>query len=423
VSSASAPLAAPARLPRRSGRSPGWWRRWAFWLIGLTALAAYLLPGLPAPGRHWPLWDVRVYWWGGAQADGGGALFAPGAPFSFTYPPFAAWLFEDVPIGVLKAVLVAGSVVALVVLAGQALSAAGLRYRPGIWFATSALAMLSKPVAYTVHLGEVNLILAALAGSDLLRRRDGGRWQGVAIGLAAGIKLTPLIFALYLLATGRIRAAMTAAVTFIATVAVGYLALPAQSRVFWLGGVFDDPRRVGDQGNPADQSLAGALARLAGSHEAPRGWWLAVAAVTGLAGLVVAVWAHRRGDRLGGVVCCAVTGLLISPLSWTHHWVWAVPLVIWLAVPAWRRRSWLGAVGAVAAATVFSGVIPMPWAWGSPGAFRLLAGDLWVLCGLAVLAGTALALLRETSRARGQMVRASRWPPAREVNSQHAGFS
>ena len=63
-------------------------------LAGVAALAVYVLPGLPDPAAHWPLWDVRVYQWGGQQAAaGGGALYAPGGPFSFTYPPFAAVLF------------------------------------------------------------------------------------------------------------------------------------------------------------------------------------------------------------------------------------------------------------------------------------------------------------------------------------------
>ena len=63
-------------------------------LVGVTALVLYVLPGLPAPAAHWPMWDVQVYWWGGQQAVAGGrVLYAPGAPFSFTYPPFAALLF------------------------------------------------------------------------------------------------------------------------------------------------------------------------------------------------------------------------------------------------------------------------------------------------------------------------------------------
>src|SRR6266705_1402891 len=81
------------------------------------AVAVYVLPWLPAPAAHWPLWDVRVYWWGGRQAAaGGGALYAPGAPFSFTYPPFAALLFSAGGFGqagAMKIALTAGSLVAL----------------------------------------------------------------------------------------------------------------------------------------------------------------------------------------------------------------------------------------------------------------------------------------------------------------------
>ena len=192
------------------GRGPraGW--RW--WVV--TALVLYVLPGLLAPAAHWPLWDVRVYWWGGQQATGGGgALYVPGAQLNFTYPPFAARLFAvfaGAPIGVLKAALTAGSVAGLAVLAGLSLGAAGVRPRAESVFAMSAIALLTWPVAYTLHLGEVNLILAALIGADVLRRHDGGWWQGIGTGLATGIKLTPLIFVVYLALTGRVRAAVTA---------------------------------------------------------------------------------------------------------------------------------------------------------------------------------------------------------------------
>jgi alpha-1,2-mannosyltransferase len=218
--------------------------RVALLLAGVAAVAVYVLPGVTALGAHWPLWDVRVYRWGGQQAAaGGGALYAPGAPFRFTYPPFAALLFATVagaPIGVLKAILTVGSLVALAVLCAQALAAAEVRRRPETVFAISAVALLTWPVAYTLHLGEVNLILAALIGTDFLRRGDGGWWQGIGTGLAAGIKLTPLIFVVYLALTGRLRAAVTAVGTFAVTVAAGFIWLPARSRTFWLGGVFYD---------------------------------------------------------------------------------------------------------------------------------------------------------------------------------------
>ena len=370
-------------------------------LVGLVALAVYVLPWLPAPAAHWPLWDVRVYWWGGRQAAaGGGALYAPGAPFSFTYPPFAALLFSAGGFGqadAMKIALTAGSLVALTVLCGQALAAAGIRRRPEVVFAVSALALQTRPVAYSLHLGEVNLILAVLIGADLLQRRDGAWWQGIGTGLAAGIKLTPLIFMAYLALSGRLRAAAVAAGTFAVTVAAGFGGLPGPSRTFWLGGVFYDQNRIGDPANPSDQSLAGAVARLAGTRDPPRVWWLVAVLVVGLAGLAVAVGAHRRGYRMAGLLCCAVTGLLVSPISWTHHWVWAVPLLVGLSAAAWRRRSAAWALAAAAAAAVFSDYTPLPWPGHPADPARMVASDLYVLFGLAVLGAVGVALVRGRS--------------------------
>jgi len=370
-------------------------------LVGLVALAAYALPWLAAPAAHWPLWDVRVYWWGGRQAAAGGAaLYAPGAPFSFTYPPFAALLFSAgaaAQAGAMKIALTAGSLVALTVLCGQALAAAGIRRRPEVVFAVSALALQTRPVAYSLHLGEVNLILAVLIGADLLRRRDGAWWQGIGTGLAAGIKLTPLIFVAYLALTGRLRAAAVAAGTFAVTVAAGFSGLPGPSRTFWLGRVFYDQNRIGDPANPSDQSLSGAVARLAGTGDPPRVWWLVAVSAVGLAGLAVAIWAHRRGYRMAGLLCCAVTGLLVSPVSWTHHWVWAVPLLVWLSAAAWRRRSAALALAAVTAAVVFFDYTPLPWPGHPADPVRMVASDLYVLFGLAVLGTVGGALARERS--------------------------
>ena len=252
-------------------------------LAGLAVLAAYLLPGLFDPGARWPLWDARVYWWGGLQAARGGPLYASGGPFSFTYPPFAAALFRigaATPEGWLAAVITAGSILALVALCWQALGAAAVRRRPQTVFAVAALALLTWPVDYTLHLGEVDLIVAALVGADLLARRDGSRWQGITTGLAAGIKLTPLIFVVYLLLT------------------------------------------------------------------------------------------------------------------------WAVPLLIGLVTTAWRRRSRAWGLVAVAVAVAFSGLVPLPGPGRPPSPVLLAAGDLYVLCGLALLAGAALILARESAPAR-----------------------
>ena len=58
---------------------------------------------------------------------------------------------------------------------------------PGtIVFAVWALALQTWPVAYTLHLGEVNLILAALIGADLLRPGTGPGGRASAPGWPPG---------------------------------------------------------------------------------------------------------------------------------------------------------------------------------------------------------------------------------------------
>jgi alpha-1,2-mannosyltransferase len=377
--------------------SPGRSARWVLAGLGAVALALYLCPRLGDPGAHWPLWDVRVYWWGGQQALQGAALYGHHAPYAFTYPPFAAALFGfSAPTqDFLEAALTVAGAGALALLCWLALGAAGVRRSPAIVFAATALSLLLAPVVETLRLGEVNLVLAALVGVDLLARRDGARWQGVATGVAAGVKLTPLIFVVYLALTGRLRAALTAAASFAATIAVGFALLPSQSWAFWPGGLFLDQHRVGSPLNPGNQSISGVLARAAGSLAAARPWWLAAAVPGAIAGLALAAWAHRRGHRLAGVVLCALTGLLVSPFSWAHHWVWAVPLLILLAVIAWRCRTLWPLAVAAALGVVFSGLVKMPWPGRDPDLGGLLAGDLYVLCGLAVLGAAALGLARE----------------------------
>jgi alpha-1,2-mannosyltransferase len=372
-------------------------------LGGLVALTAYLWPRLPEPAAHWPLWDVSVYHWAGVEVVRGAALYARSAPYHFTYPPLDGALFgiagESRAI-YLKIAISAASVCSLIALSALSLGAAGLRRRPELVVAVAALALLTVPVVLTLHLGETDLIVTALVAGDVLRRRDGGRLQGVGVGLAAAIKLTPLIFVVYLAATRRVRAAAVAVGTFAATIVVGFVLLPADSRTFWLDGLFLRSRRVGKAIDLTDQSLAGVIARLAGGSGEGVGWWYAAAAFTAIAGLAVAVWAHRRGHRLAGAVCCGITGLLVSPISWTHHWVWAVPLLVLVTAAAWRRRSyWIGLV-ALLTATVFSAAAALPSSWGPLGVGSILSANAYVWCGVAILIATAYFLYQEGAGSR-----------------------
>jgi alpha-1,2-mannosyltransferase len=99
---------------------------------------------------------------------------------------------------------------------------------------------------------------------------------------------------------------------------------------------------------PANQSLRGLILRLDPSFGSGR--ILAIALVVGLAGIALAVLASRRGDEALGFSLCALTGLLVSPVSWTHHWTLAVPALLLLGMRLVRERS---RVGLAAVAAIF----------------------------------------------------------------------
>jgi alpha-1,2-mannosyltransferase len=186
----------------------------------------------------------------------------------------------------------------------------------------------------TLFFGQINLVLLALVVGDLALP-DRIKGKGVGIGLAAGIKLTPLIFIPYLLFTRRVRAAAVSALTFAVTVGLGFLLLPHASAVFW-GGQFARPD---NHFHLDDQSLNGVILRLTHAGPDAHPYWLVAAVIAGIAGLAVSILASRRGHELLGVVACAATGLLVSPISWSHHYVYVVPVLV-LAAYGPRRLGY-----------------------------------------------------------------------------------
>jgi alpha-1,2-mannosyltransferase len=188
-------------------------------------------------------------------------------------------------------------------------------------------------VVRTIYLGQVNLILMALILWDLTQpdvTASGGRrwWKGVATGVAAGVKLVPLIFVPYLLLTRRFREAAATLAGFAVTVAVGFAVLPHDSSRWWLHGMFlADGNRTGFMGWAGNQSLRAIVTRFAGSVAAGQVPWIAVAGVALAAGLAAAVLLDRAGYPVPALLATALTGLLVSPVSWDHHWVWIAPAV------------------------------------------------------------------------------------------------
>jgi alpha-1,2-mannosyltransferase len=363
----------------------------------------------------------------------------------FTYPPFAAVLFSVASVlswTAMRWAMTLASLAALGLSLWLVFGALGYReskaIRLGATLGVSALALATEPVQQTLSLGQVNLLLMLLIVADLLTGGalvPAGRtrwWHGIGIGIAAGVKLTPLIFILYLLLIRRYRQAATAGGVFAATAALGYAILPGDSGIYWAHGLFLKANRIVFLGTRGNQSLRGILTRLAGSVSAGQVPWLAAAVVVAVAGLAAAALLYRARQPVPAMLACALTGLLISPLSWDHHWVWVAPglaLLAHLGAVARRRAAraaWWAAGGGLFAVFASwpqlwnlgqSGLTPAGLGWYAPGTYfatgskpwyhefhwhglQLLAGNSAVLAGLACLAALAVAAVRCLRRER-----------------------
>lgn len=320
-----------------------------------------------------------------ALFDGTGLYADDPDRLPFTYPPFAAVVLA--PLGGLSegnaaALLALVQLAALVVLLRVVCRGLGLGWRH-TW-AWVAIGLMLAPVQRHLGLGQINLGLAALVALDLLvvpaRRR------GLLIGLAAGIKVVPGIFVLLLLIRRDWSGAGRAVLATGATAVLGWLVRPADSLRFW-GELLWDPGRVGEVAYADNASVTGVLARLFGALGAgmpPRWLTLTAAGLVLLLGLQAMRLRTRAGDHLGAMVMTAVTGLMASPVSWSHHWIWLAVALPWL----WARGN-RGRVAAAGLATVclvdpVRLVEALPSAWAMA---RLLAASALPALGLTLVGG------------------------------------
>jgi alpha-1,2-mannosyltransferase len=303
----------------------------------------------------------------------------------FTYPPAAALLFVPLaalPAGLAWGIVSTASVVSLAVVSGIC---AG-RSRAAVLLTVFGLAL--EPVWKTLFLGQINLILLALVVVDVLARP---RWSGVLVGIAAAVKLTPLIFVAHLFVVGRWRDGLRALGTFVALQVLMFALVPGDAVNYWTHAAFD-PDRVGGVHWIFNQSLNGLFHRAA--HDAP---WSTKAALLVAALLAVPagwlVWRlHRRGEDLAALLVTAFLGLLASPVSWSHHWVWAVPLVALLVSK--RRWVWAALVAVLFASCVVmlvpnGGDTEFTWGLG-----RSVLGNAYVLAAALGILGLAARELR-----------------------------
>ncbi len=360
--------------------------------------------------------DFRVYRMGGqAVVDGDGSLYTRSfgegeGSLLFTYPPFAALVFTVLTL--VSAETGAILFVALSMLIAALTSLLITRYLGG--FRTSA-AVLGHPTALplaiigtglicllgpwreTMAFSQVNIVLFAMIAADLLSGAHRRVPTGLLTGIAAGIKLTPLVFGLYFLVRGEWKHLFTMAGGFVGTIAVGFLILPAESGTYWLQ-MLRDTGRIGGEGYVDNLSVRGTILHVMGPGFPATVPWLLVSLLLVAGAAYVIRTGMLRRDRFTPIAVTALLMLLISPISWSHHWVWIVVVLAVLAGQAVRLPAELGAYRTTAAVLF---VITLPVFIYSPKTIGLLLGaeDLdsqeatgWlmassagVLCALAVV--------------------------------------
>lgn len=297
--------------------------------------------------------DLAVYREAGRYAIHHRNPYSPGfgdalrIKLPFTYPPFAALVFAPLALIPVGPLLAAWTGLCLSLLLGIAY--VGVRpamlargWTNPVAFAAAAGALVwALPVYQTISYGQINLILVAacLADCAVLPLRA-PRWQGVLVGVATAIKLTPGIFIAYFALTRQWVAAVRAAATAAACGLLAFIVYPGPSRQYWLHLVFDT-ERPGSPAYYANQSLFGILDRLNAT-----GLWVPLAALVGCLGLWRAVRAHRAGSEVTAVALVGLTAIAVSPISWQHHGVWIVlaagALIMWATT---LRRAVLAIAG------------------------------------------------------------------------------
>ncbi|MFI5561146.1 glycosyltransferase 87 family protein [Amycolatopsis japonica] len=289
--------------------------------------------------------DSAVYRAGGFAVVHGESLYSPlralpeWAPeLPFTYPPFAALLFTSLT--ALPAQLSWG------LLALAAAPSLYVALRPFAERAHLPLLLLGafalQPVWQTVGLGQVNLVLMAAVVADMLLLRD-SRCRGIAIGIVAAVKLIPLIFLVHLLVVRRTADAVRGLAAFLCATTFAMVVLPADSVRYWTSAIFND-HFAEMKGWVGNQSWQGFVARTV-----PEGRTATVVIVVfGALCAAAAMWLvhrlHRQGDDRAAVLVTAGCSLLLSPISWTHHWVWVVPALGLLVARGGHRTALVVAV-------------------------------------------------------------------------------
>ncbi len=389
------------------GAPRAFWLQLASWLgiCALPVLVGLYIGATTFGGGTFIPWrpimvDLEVYRRAGSVLLAGGDFYDLPGPLQFLYPPIAADL--AVPLALLPP-----TVVQIGWTAAGALALVAILHRFGLkgWalsLASAAVVSIVEPVVQTLAFGQLGIFLVALVVLDLA---PGPRVfprrllpEGVLTAIATAIKLTPAIFILYLLVARKYRAFWIAVVTGIVVTLISAVIVPAASYQFWTRLAHGDTGLGHSIIYYTNQSVMADIVRIFGLGPEPATIGLVMSCVVAVAGVWAALLWHRLGDIRLAVNLCGVAGLLASPVSWLHHFVWVVPLAmsllerrpigprrlpLWYLALGWLFVCWV----AVAPFTDLpnGADVELQWTWSQ----HLLASITTVL-GLVLIAGAIL---------------------------------
>jgi alpha-1,2-mannosyltransferase len=335
--------------------------------------------------------DLHVYVGGAATIGTGQSLYdyvysyrTADFPLPFVYPPFAALAFYPLHflpfglVGLLWQLAIFAALYASVRVSQALMAPIAGPGAPSTALLWTAVGVWIEPVRANLDFGQINvmLMLAILCAAQSSR----WWWSGILVGVAAGIKMTPAVSGLYFVGMRRWATVVCSAVVFAGTVALSAVVLGEGVR-YYFTRLIGAAGRTFPIGSATNQSWYGCVSRILG-HDAGFAWPV-IAGVVASAMIAVLAWrATDPRDRLGRLVIVMVFGLLASPVSWTHHWVWLLPMTMWLVHGAAREWPAARIVG---------------WGWlvmivvGPPWLLALVQHSQWQISRPWYLAWAALA--------------------------------
>ncbi|WP_432544115.1 glycosyltransferase 87 family protein [Kineococcus sp. SYSU DK002] len=391
-------------LSQGTSRTAAW--RWLGVVVLLVAVAPIVHRYLVAyPDDQWQV-DLEVYREAGRSLLLGRPVyqFETEVPqlLPFTYPTFSAVLsipLALMPWAVAGWVWTAFQLCLLWVVVGLAfgplLARAG-RFAGLAQGLVAAACVWISPVGENIRFGQVNAVLVTLCLLDLVKGSEGlrvgrftVRWpRGSLIGVAVAVKLTPGVFLVHLAVTRQWRELRNAVAAAVAVTVATFLVAPEGSLEFWTSALLNSDR-LGPNAGSSNQSLRGFVLRLYLSDGATVLVWGVLAAAAAVAGFALARALHRRGDLVGEVAACGLVALLVSPVSWLHHYLWGV-VVLGALVGDARVRA------RVVAAVVGLVLLWVAWPWWGANllaersvpvvvARAVQNGNLWWACASVVV--------------------------------------